>query len=73
MFSHLQAKGGQGIRQIFTLHDHMLRNPQMDRGKIPNRADTAGDQHIADLLGLLRRNGDDADPDMMMAGSAPDG
>ena len=50
LFSHLHTQGGQRIRKIFTLDDHMVRDLQIDRGKIPNGGDTAGNQRIADLL-----------------------
>ena len=60
---HPQLRQGGG--QVLVLDQNVIGNVQMHRGEIPDGLHTAGDQAVADILGAVRRNGNDADADLI--------
>lgn len=53
------GQNGKGQRHIFILHQDIIRNVQINIGKIPNGFHAAVNQQIADLLSARPGHGDD--------------
>jgi hypothetical protein len=66
MLGQMLGQKGQRRGHVLVLHENVLRHVQVLRGEIPDRADAVGDQHVADLLRVLGRDGDDADHDLVL-------
>lgn len=61
------AEKRKGCGHVFVLDEDVVRHVQVLGGKVPDGQNAVIDQQIADALGLLCRNGDNTDFDLVAA------
>lgn len=66
----VHGKHRKRSRHILVLNQDVIGYIQMDRSEIPNRFDAVCDEKIADALGMLRGNGNNAHQHIVLSAKA---